>query len=350
MYRSAIRRSGYFFTVLVAGLIMLGPTEHDRAFAESGADGTHLFRIGTGGAQGTYFPIGTLIARAITDGDPACTRRAECGVPNLLAVAQQSNGSVSNVEAISAGVLEAGLVQADVAHWAYTGTGVFAEKQKRADIRAIASLYRESVHVVVRRGSGMVAMEDLAGRRVSLDEPGSGTLVDARIVLDEYELEERDFKPVYIKPQFAAEKLTEGTLDAFFIVAGFPTRSVMELTSRNAATLIPVDPDVATRIQSMYPFLTPSVIPADTYPGVPATGTLSVYAQLLVSASLSDDLAYKITRELWSERTRRLLENGHPKGREIRLESALQGIPIPLHPGAEKFYRERGLLSSASRS
>jgi len=168
-------------------------------------------------------------------------------------------------------------------------------------------------------------------------------------VLNAYELEERDLKPIYIKPQFAAEKLTEGTLDAFFIVAGFPTKSVMELTSRNGATLVPIDYDVALRIESMYPFLTPSIIPADTYPGVPETRTISVYAQLLVGASLSDELAYNITRELWSERTMRMLEQGHLKGREIKLDSALQGIPIPLHPGAEKFYRERGMLLSADR-
>ncbi|MDH3414200.1 MAG: TAXI family TRAP transporter solute-binding subunit [Gammaproteobacteria bacterium] len=347
--KRAVWRTRIIAAVLITGLTVFGGANDPQARAQTGPDDTFLFRIGTGGAQGTYFPIGSLIARAISESDESCARNPGCGVSNLLAVAQQSNGSVSNVEAISAGVLEAGLVQADIAHWAYTGTGVFAKKQKRADIRAIASLYRESVHVVVRRGSGMRVMDDLAGRRVSLDEPGSGTLVDARIVLNAYELDERDLKPIYIKPQFAAEKLTEGTLDAFFIVAGFPTKSVMELTSRNGATLVPIDYDVALRIESMYPFLTPSIIPADTYPGVPETRTISVYAQLLVGASLSDELAYNITRELWSERTMRMLEQGHLKGREIKLDSALQGIPIPLHPGAEKFYRERGMLLSADR-
>ncbi|MDX1527499.1 MAG: TAXI family TRAP transporter solute-binding subunit [Gammaproteobacteria bacterium] len=337
--------------MLAAAFAVVIVLDQSKAVAQShnGPDSTQLFRIGTGGAQGTYFPIGTLIARAISESAESCTRAEGCGVPKLLAVAQQSNGSVSNVEAISAGVLEAGLVQADVAHWAYTGTGVFARQKKQADVRVIASLYRESVHVVVKRNSGVRSMADLAGRRVSLDEPGSGTLVDARIVLDAYALEERDLNPVYIKPQFAAEKLTEGTLDAFFIVAGFPTRSVMELTSRDNATLVPIDAHIARRIEQRYPFLTPSVIPADTYPGVPETGTVSVYAQLVVSASLPDDLAYNITRELWSERTLRMLHEGHPKGREITLDSALRGLPIPLHPGAERFYRERGLLAAAKR-
>jgi TRAP transporter TAXI family solute receptor len=349
---AAAGRTFILATISAAAITVLAGAGDPKAFAQSqsAVEPTRLFRIGTGGAQGTYFPIGTLIARGISDRDPSCRENPPCGVPDVLAVAQQSNGSVSNVEAISAGVLEAGLVQADVAHWAYTGTGVFAEKERRADIRAIASLYRESVHLVVRRNGGMEAMKDLAGRRISLDEPGSGTLVDARIVLDAHGLEERDLNPVYIKPQHAAEKLTEGMLDGFFIVAGFPTKSVMELTSRNAATLMPIDRETARRIQRIYPFLTPSVIPADTYPGVPDTGTLSVFAQFLVSAQLSDEVAYMITRELWSERTKKLLTEGHPKGREIRLESALQGVPIPLHPGAEKFYRERGLLTSASRN
>lgn len=345
------RRLLVFIVVVAACAAFAGPKARDAlAQPSAGPEGTRLFRIGTGGAQGTYFPVGALIARAISESKHDCRESTGCGVPGVLAVAQQSNGSVSNLEAISAGVLEAGLVQADVAHWAYTGTGVFARQKKRVDIRAIASLYQESVHLVVTRRSGMRTMGDLAGRRVSLDEPGSGTLVDARIVLEAYGLEERELKPVYIKPQFAAEKLMDGSLDAYFIVAGFPTKSVHDLTSRGSATLVPIDTGIARRIEQMYPFLTPSEIPAGTYPGVPTTGTLSVHAQLLVGASLPDDVAYRITRALWSERTRRMLKHGHPKGREITLDSALQGIPIPLHPGAQRFYRERGLLAEEVKS
>lgn len=348
---AAAWRNRLLAMVIVAASAALPEPEARDAFAQglNSPDGTRLFRIGTGGAQGTYFPVGALIAHAISDNNHACYEEDGCGVPGVLAVAQQSNGSVSNVEAISAGVLEAGLVQADVAHWAYTGTGVFADKRKRADIRAIASLYQESVHVVVARRGSMRTLRDLEGRRVSLDEPGSGTLVDARIVLEAYGIKENQLKTVYIKPQYAAEKLTDGTLDAFFIVAGFPTKSVLDLTLRSAATLVPIEREVARRIERMYPFLTPSEIPGDIYPGVPTTGTISVHAQLLVSASLPDDIAYRITRTLWSERTLRMLREGHPKGSEITLESALRGIPIPLHPGAERYYRERGLLPAQSQ-
>ena len=259
-----------------------------------------------------------------------------------------SNGSVSNVEAISDGVLEAGLVQADVAHWAYSGTGIFAGKARHTNLRAIASLYRENVHIVVRPGSGISHIRDLKGRRVSLDEPGSGTLVDARIVLEVSGLAEGDLHPVYIKPQFAAERIRKNEIDAFFIVAGNPTKSVTDLADRGEARLISIEETISKSIHSKYPFLTPSTIPASTYTGIGEIKTVSVFAQLLVDASSPDDMVFDITRVLWSERTRRLLRKGHPKGDEIRLESALEGIAIPLHPGAERFYRQHRLSASGS--
>lgn len=334
--------------IIAAGVAFLANDHVPAARAQSAPASTHLqlFRIGTGGVQGTYFPIGNLIAASLSEGTTACEASTSCGIPGLLAVAQLSNGSVSNVEAISAGVLEAGLVQADVAHWAYSGTGVFSGKDRHANLRAVANLYQESVHIVVDRQSGISHIRDLKGRRVSLDEPGSGTLVDARIVLEAAGLSEKDLRPVYIKPQFAAEKLRGNGIDAFFIVAGYPTRSIAELAERGEARLVPVEQSMAKAIQKKYPLLTPSTIPANAYAGIAETETVSVSAQLLVNAALSDDLAYKITRALWSERTGNVLGKGHPKGREIRLESALDGIAVPLHPGAERFYRQGRLPAS----
>lgn len=330
---------------MAGGLGLFGDGAVPSVCAQSSAASVELqlFRIGTGGPQGTYFPIGNLIAAALSEGTIACDTDAGCGIPGLLSVAQLSNGSVSNVKAISAGVLEAGLVQADVAYWAYSGTGEFAGGPRHTNLRAIASLYQESVHIVVARRSHIARIPDLRGLRVSLDEPGSGTLVDARIVLHASGLTEKDLRPVYIKPQFAAEKLLSDGLDAYFIVAGHPTKSVVDLSRQGEGRLIPVDGNVANEIRRKFPFLTPTTIPADTYAGIAATATVGVSAQLLVSALLSEDLVYEITRTLWSERTRMLLGKGHPRGKDIRLESALEGVVVPLHPGAERFYRERKL-------
>lgn len=305
-----------------------------------------FFRIGTGGAAGTYFPIGTLIAESVSGASdtPACGSVETCGVPGLVAVAQISNGSVANVQAIGAGALEAALVQSDVAFWAYSGTGVFAGKEKIVNLRFVANLYPESMHLVVRRGSGIRTVADLRNRRVSLDEPGSGTLVNARSVLAAYGLSERDLRAEYVKPDLAVERMRAERLDGFFIVAGWPTRAVSEFAASGRIGLVPIADAAVAAVRRTSPFFSPGLIPASAYPGIPETPTLDVGAQLIVSAALSDALVYNFTRALWSARSTQRLRQGHPRGGMIKRETALVGAGIPLHPGAERYYREVGLL------
>ena len=176
------------------------------AFAGT-AHAQQFFRIGTGGTAGTYYPVGGMIANAVSQ--PG----------KIIATAQASNGSLANVNAVAGGAMEAGFSQSDVATWAYTGTGAFEGKPKVTDLRLIATLYPEDIHLVVKKGSGIKSVADLKGKRVALDEPGSGTLVDAHMVLAAYGLKESDIKPDYIKPNQAGDKLKDGSLDAFFFVA-----------------------------------------------------------------------------------------------------------------------------------
>ena len=129
-----------------------------------------FYRIGTGGTAGTYYPIGGLIANAISNppGSLACDKGGSCGVPGLVAMVQSSGGSIENVEGIGEGRLELALSQADIAYWAYHGTGLFRDRGAIDELRAIANLYPESLHVVVRRDSGIASIAELAGKRVSL--------------------------------------------------------------------------------------------------------------------------------------------------------------------------------------
>ena len=127
--------------------------------------------------------------------------------------------------------MESGFSQADVATWAYKGTGLFEGKPNVPDLRLIANLYPESVHIVVRKGSGIKTVADLKGKRVALDEPGSGTLINARIILAAYGVKEADIKPEYIKPNQAGDKLKDGSLDAFFFTGGAPAGAIAELAS-----------------------------------------------------------------------------------------------------------------------
>jgi uncharacterized protein len=296
-----------------------------------------FFRIGTGGTGGTYYPIGGLIANAISG-------NAGKGVAGLVATAVASNGSVANINAIQGGSSESGFTQSDVASWAYTGTGLYEGKPKIQDLRLIATLYPETIHIVARKDAGIKSVTDLKGKRVSLDEPGSGTLVDARLVLGAYGLTEKDIKPEYLKPGPAGERLRDGQLDAYFFVGGSPTSALSEPAPAGGITLVPITGAQADKLLADYKFFAKDVVPAGAYKDVAETQTISVNAQWVTSAKQADELVYNITKALWSDESRKQLDAGHAKGKQITLKTATTGLGIPLHPGAEKFYKEAGVL------
>jgi hypothetical protein len=297
------------------------------------AQAQQFFRIGTGGTAGTYYPVGGLIANAVSQ--PG----------KIIVSAQASNGSVANVNGIAGGSMESGFSQADVATWAQKGTGLFEGKPHVPGLRLIANLYPESVHVVVRRGSGIKSVADLKGKRVALDEPGSGTLVNARAILAAYGLKESDIKPEYIKPNQAGDKMKDGSLDAFFFTGGAPAGAISELaTSGSGIDILPIDGAAADALRKSSPFFAPDLIPADTYKGVGAVKTIAVGAQWVTSDKADAETVYQITKALFSDATQKLLAAGHPKGKYITKENAVQGGGIPFHPGAERFYREAGVL------
>jgi TRAP transporter TAXI family solute receptor len=306
-----------------------------------------FFRIGTGGTAGTYYPIGGLIANAISNppGSRECDKGGSCGVPGLVATAVASNGSVANINGIQSGQLESGFTQSDVAYWAFSGTGVYEGKPKVADLRLIANLYPETIHLVARKGANIKSVADLKGKRVSLDEPGSGTLVDARIVLAAFGLTEKDITAEYMKPNQAGDKLRDGGLDAFFFVGGYPTGAISELAAAGTGIeLVPISGPQVDKMRQQYGFFSVDTIPANTYKGVGEVKTIAVGAQWVTSAKQPEALIYEITKALWNSNSRKLLDAGHAKGKAITKETATAGAGIPFHPGAEKYYKEAGLL------
>ena len=302
------------------------------AFAGA-AHAQQFFRIGTGGTAGTYYPVGGMIANAVSQ--PG----------KIVATAQASNGSLANVNAVASGSMEAGFSQSDVATWAYTGTGAFEGKPKVSDLRMIANLYPESIHLVVKKGSGIRSVADLKGKRVALDEPGSGTLINARMVLAAWGVKESDIKPEYIKPNQAGDKLKDGALDAFFFVGGAPAGAIAELASGGTGIeLVPLTGAPADQLRRANPYFAVDTIAAGTYKDVPQVQTLAVGAQLVTSAKVPADTVYEITKAMYSDSTQKTLQAGHAKGKFITRQNAVQGVGIPFHPGAERFYKEVGLL------
>jgi TRAP transporter TAXI family solute receptor len=312
----------------LAGLALLTLAGVTAAIAQTPA----FFRIGTGGTAGTYYPVGGMIANAISN------------PPALVSTAVATNGSVANVNAIAGGNMESGFSQADVAYWAYSGTGSFEGKPKIADLRSIANLYPESVHIVAKKGIAK-SVADLKGKRVSLDEPGSGTLINARAILAAYGISEKDIKPEYVKPNQAADKLKDGSVDAFFITGGYPLAAISELvTSAGGVEILPITGPEAEKLMKSAPFFAADEIPAGTYKDIGAVKTLAVGAQWVTSTKMSNDLVYSVVKAMWSEKTRAVLDAGHAKGKLITPANALKGLAVPLHPGAEKFYKEAGLI------
>jgi len=306
-----------------------------------------LFRIGTGGIGGTYYPVGQTIAGIIGNppGSRPCNKGGTCGVEGMTAVALTSLGSVANVAGIAEGRLEAGFVQSDVAFWAHSGAGIFEGKAPLKGLRVIASLYPESIHVVARQKSGINALEDLKGRAVSLGARTSGTLVDARIVLGLAGIDEKSgVKARYLSPDIASAKLIAGELDAFFAVAGFPSQNVSRVVASGHARVLPIDGPAVEIGLLEYGFLSRGSIPAGTYSNKEAIPTLNVNALMVVSERLPADIVYTITQSLWREESQRLLSNGHPKAKLVTLQTALDGIGIPLHAGAIRYYKEVGKL------
>lgn len=316
------------------------------------AQDLNIIRIGTGSTAGTYFPIGGLIGNAISNppGSRPCDRGGSCGVPGLIAVAQSTGGSVANVEAVESGLMDMALSQADVAYWSYHGTGAFEGKKPRESLRAIANLFPESIHVIAHADAGIETLQDLKGKRVSIGGPGSGSRIDARLILTAFGLRFSEMTLLEMELEPSTDAMAAGEIDALFLVSGAPALAVQDLAERAELTFVPIDGPIAEKLSKIFPFFTTGRIPFGVYGDNPNTATLDVGAILLVRDDMPDDLAYGITRALWHPNTAPLFANGHPRARFMSLGRATKGIGFKLHPGARQYYVEQNMLPAVAQA
>lgn len=303
------------------------------------AEQARFVRIGTGPVGGTYFPVGGAIATMISEppGAAPCGQGGTCGVPGLIAAAVSTQGSPDNLRKMTSGALELALCQADVARDALKGEGAFA-RQPIPSLRAIGNLFPEAVHIIVRVGA-IRTVNDLRGRRVSVGEANSGTLAAARLVLQAYGMRIREIEPVYERLARSVDMLIAGDIDALFMVGGAPIAAVALAAETIPIALLPIADRQAERMIGAQPQFFRSNIDRGAYHGVPATSTVAVRAQFLALASMPDDLVFAITRALWDERNRKLLD-AIPIGIQIRRDEATENLSVPLHPGARRYYLE----------
>ena len=313
------------------------------------AQAPQFFRIGTGSAGGTYYPVGGVLANAIScpPGAPCGEGGGTAGVPGLVAVAQATQGSLQNINLIQSGNAESGFVQSDISHWGFTGTGLFEGRPKTDRVRFMAHLFPEHIHATVRKDSNIRSFEDLRGKRIAIGLQASGARIGSELILEAHGLRAgREYVAEYLSQQQGVERMQDRNMDAAITVTGYPASSITEFCSRTGCRMLPIPRDQGQRVIERAPFYGFGVIPTSAYEGLEAdTPTLTVGALWLVRDSVPEQLVYNITRSLWSDVSRGLLDRGHAKGKEIILREALSGRGVvPFHPGAERFYREAGLI------
>ena len=303
------------------------------------------FRIGTGSPAGTYFEVGELLGGVISvpPGAASCGPGGHCGVKGMIALAKDSAGSVANISGIAAGQYDSVLAQANVVEAAFFGRGPFID-EPHPNIRVIASLYTESVHLVVSKDAAISSVVDLKGKRVSVDTAQSGTYGDALLILDAFGIGRDQAEVVELDYEQASDRLAAGELDAYFLVTGFPSSGVAALAAKGGVDIVPITGEPVATLRKQQGYFVKSTIPAGTYEGIGEVTTLGIGAQWITRADHDEQRVYEIARALWHPTTREMLAKGHERAKDIQVEAALQGVTIPIHAGALRYYLEAGFL------
>jgi len=304
-----------------------------------------IVTIGTGSTAGTYFPIGGLLGNAISNppGSRPCNRGGSCGVPGMIAVAQSTRGSLENILSVHSSKIEMALSQADVAYWAFYGSGYYQGQSRKDALRAIANLFPENIHLITKVGSSIESIRDLKGKRVSIGSLESGSRVDARLILSAYGLRFSSMKLLNLDLEPSVEALVSGQIDAFFFVGGAPALAIVDLANRLPLNFVPIDGPIATKLSKIFPFFAIGKIPQGAYADNEEVATLDVGAILIANKSMSEEIAFGIASAIWHPRSEYIFKNGHPRGKFMDIKSASKGIEFFLHPGAKKYYMSRGV-------
>ena len=338
--------SGPVRRVLLAFLLALTAIPAAPATRSEAQEARYL-RFAAGPVGGTSFPVASQIANLLSSppGLPECGRGGTCGVPGVIVVTQATAGSLESADLVGRGQVDVALIHDSVARWAVSGTGPFRAKPPVPKLRTIANLYAEEVHIAVRWESLVTSVPELRGRNIGVSEIGSMGYESALIVLDAYGIGPRDITLTPLPLDRAAERLRDGAVDALFALGGQPIDAVARLGRLADIRLVPINGPERGRLMLDHPLTDFATIKAGAYPGTELTPTIAFDAQLMVSADMPEDLAYAIARALWHPASRAILDGGHPAARQIQLGRALDNLGAPLHPGAERYYREAGRLN-----
>lgn len=286
-------------------------------------------KMATGGTTGTYYAFSGTVSQVLSE-----------NIPNLSFDVQSTGASKANIYLVADGEADIAIVQNDVMYYANKGIDLF-DGEVVTGFSAMAGLYAEVCQIVSK--SSIASIADLKGKRVSVGDIGSGCEFNARQILEAYGITFNDIIVHNLSFNDSATALKDDKIDAFFCVAGAPTTAIVELATSNDIKLLGIDDTHAAKLIEKYPFYTKYDVPGGSYKGVDSNvQTVAVVATYIVSDDLDEDLVYKMTKALFEHADD--IAAGHAKGNELDPEYSVSGISIPIHPGAEKYYQEIGLL------
>lgn len=315
-----MKKSWTLLSVLLLGILVL-----------TGCGGGTTIKMATGGNTGTYYAYGTALGQILG-------KKAD-----LKFNIQSTGASKANIQLIDAKEVDMAIVQNDVMDYAYNGTDLFEADGAVTSFSAMAGLYAEVVQIIARPDAGITSIADLKGKNVSVGDAGSGVEFNAKQILDAYGISFDDIGKQNLGFAASADAFKDGKIDAFFATAGAPTTAIMDLVSSQNILVLNIEKDKADALMSAHPFYTTFVIPGGTYTGVSDdVTTLAVKATFIVSNELSEDTVYNMTKALFESKDE--IAEANVKGKELDLSYAVEGISIPFHKGAEKYFKEQGLL------
>jgi uncharacterized protein len=292
-----------------------------------------FFGIATGGTGGTYYPLGGMLAQLISN-------KATVDGRKISATAEAAGASVGNAKLLGTRDIESAFVAADILDAAYNGTGQFNGAPIK-NLRALGALYPETVQLITRADSGINSVRDLKGKSISSGSPGSGQYQLLTDLLQVHGMSRADVKEDLSSFTQAVDKIKDGNLHATLITAGVPTAAVTDFAQSHALKVIPLSGPEIAALQKQQPFYTNVQLPANTYRGqTAAVDTLAVMAVWTAHDGVPDNVAYEVTKALYENTA--IMGQVHVQGKNITLATATAVGNVPLHPGALRYFKEKG--------
>ncbi|MGF1693097.1 TAXI family TRAP transporter solute-binding subunit [Photobacterium kagoshimensis] len=307
------------------------------AFAVSGmANAQEFITIGTGSVTGVYYPTGGAICKLVNKDRKE--HKVRCSV-------ESTGGSIYNVNTMRAGELDFGIVQSDWQYHGYNGTSKFTDQGPYKKLRAVFSLHTEPFNIIARSDAGINGVEDLKGKRVNIGNPGSGDRATMGVVMDALGWTNADFKlAAELKGSERSQALCDNKIDAFIYMVGHPNGSIKEATTSCDAKLVSAQGAEIDKIVADNPYYAKSTVPGGMYKGTDNdVNSFGVAATLVSSTDVSDDVVYAVVKSVFEnfDTFKRL----HPAFANLKPEQMVKdGLSIPLHPGAVRYYKEKGYL------